>query len=1479
MSNKSSTHSNNEKKAYNNSVQFERSKQFLKQTELNLSTTNNIIESYNKNSKGYVFNIFSLNGVKYKPSSTNSQCYIRYQMTFLSKQNDFFGNLFKSEPKLIKINQKGYIEESNNSPLSFYFFSNFDEKQTSDLICLMVEVIISEISSTQMLPPKSLGWGYIVIKSNMEDDKKTYFNLYLGSMRDFKINKTLKLKEGSSVMHSCYRMSEIDNSSYLLPDFVILQGKYSNEIEKSIFALDSNLVPGLTENYFPEKFDLITSNIPVQPLENIYVKNIELTFPDLGEKEVLQFANKYFNSKIINSIHHQNSNNVSVFVKERRLICGYHNTWKFINSHGKENFTQLMYKNGVLISNNVQCIDNYFTPTAPDGLSGIIFELVYIISCNFNNSNQIPFEDLSLNLLTGFYVPSSEGISYNNYYTRVLMHPNMFSFSGEENFKFSLLDYPLPLELIISMNRDSFDKTYREEEINKLRNELEKLQIMYKELKKNENLENRNSVVKLESKIDYITSKLLENKQKLKDIYNKDDGGSSDFVVEVNKNLISSKVLKQGLQPILNKNIESLNSEIKNVNNPFSDNNVEEVQGLENSSNLIESNLNPKNNVSTNNVNENKAYESFLNNNKNQSMNNLSNINNFNNTNNLPINIQNQSNKNLISFENKIVSNENFNNTINNNINSNNILGNSNNYNINSNHLSNSNLYNDLENLSRDQLIQYIKRNESMNYSNNYNNPSYLYNNNIGNSYINSYQGYSREISSKDKAELLSKGALTLKNEEVNQGLVQFSLESELKSDLKAVQFIFHFMAYKPNTSNLNKINKNEDLRMKFEFSFWDFENLISDSTIIQKPENKIYSNNIPFILVKENFSDDKNVKLKINYDPNNDNFIDYRIFIEYLLSRNVFVRVFNSNSFLNYGYLKVPLKDFFRNGKSSKILQKEYELFDFNNHESLGHILLNISINSYNSKFIYDPLKFKQLSCVGGGSILSNKKKVVVRPMTINELTKEEKEIIGEDLLSKNNVLSTNSSIMNNKPIKLNIDPETQKKLRVLKYSNLVNKKDKYEITDPKNIERLQELKTKQDKEDKYFNTLELASKIKQIKKSKQIQSTIENSSKNSMNLTIIAGEPFFFNYIITNKGENEQSFRVVISRPNEISKNESEIPVKLVNDKILWNYIVNEEKNILLAPNNQDYDCITEDNYFILKSEEKIPLLFKVFSIDSSITNKCYTIWIYKGNEPIEYLQLSIVKVINLVDHKFEFNAPDNRSSILPIPNPFKYQNMNNNQRSNMSEVITKNQVSNHYHFKLDLDPTSNDFIIKYKPGEINNNHEFNFFIFLYLNEMRTKLYSTWEINIRTLETIDVQTKLGSKVLQKFKLELSERKTIQCYSSNNDIIYFTEKCSVPMITLPDIPNEIKFVVFPKKKSNLEEVLINVVDISNKILLKSVLVRVIPENPLFTHVVKIECNVGSVTHFKYEYQSKLNKWSIIKFESNDSEFLRVRFF
>jgi hypothetical protein len=227
------------------------------------------------------------------------------------------------------------------------------------------------------------------------------------------------------------------------------------------------------------------------------------------------------------------------------------------------------------------------------------------------------------------------------------------------------------------------------------------------------------------------------------------------------------------------------------------------------------------------------------------------------------------------------------------------------------------------------------------------------------------------------------------------------------------------------------------------------------------------------------------------------------------------------------------------------------------------------------------------------------------------------------------------------------------------------------------------------------------------------------------------------------------------------------------------------------------------------------------------------------------------------------------------LNIPNPFKNK-LIQSKEEDLTHQILKNQVSTNTAYMLQEDPTTRNFIIKCKPGETNDNKSFSFNIYLYKDDFRFNLISSWSIRVNFLETIDIHSQLGTKINQRFFVETNERKTIQCFSSNPELVMFNEKYSVPIILIPDIPNEMKFIVFPKKKDNISEVIINVVDIANKEIIKSILIRVIPEYPTFAHVVRIDCNVGTATHFKYEYTSKLNKWSTIKFESNDEDFLRI---
>lgn len=1523
-------------KATNVDNQITKIKKFARIVETNINNMHlpNLLS--NIPGKGYAFQIMSLNGIKHIVDPVNkNEFFLRFFVTYYSDQNEFYGNTAKS--KLIKItfSNTGYIQFENNNPFSFYFFDNIDKTNASK-VGIVTEAILMEFASDgRLVKNSSLGWGFFTISENMEKRDSQFFKLYSGTPRNLKFNRNLVNIEGATISYACFRYSEIDHANFLLPTNIFIPGRPEDnllmkqiskfdDVLKMAFNESCYLVPGLVMNSFPNNPSKAISeqDFKLVNFSDVYIKNIEMNMPVIVENNILDFARKYFHKKLNNS--QISINQINVMIKERKLRCCVHNTWKFINTNGIDNYTQLINRGGVLISNNVQFIDNFFEDE--EGRVSFVFELCYVLSTSTNNQqiqNNLR-ENLSLSLLQGFYLPSK--ITAENIFSSVFMLANVSTIYGDELFPLPVIDSPLKLNFIISKNKDFYNKTYKEEEITKLKNEIEGLsRKLAEEVKRG--LMNQNQFPdsektgKLEEKIKYLKGKLVDNQKSLKSVYDKEDP-NIDKIISSSNNV-----------NITNQNKPNFNIDNSNINaNNTLPNNFEMNKPLDTNMNLNKQEMRNDyqqkqiaNNINTNMnsmINKPLLSNTMENINSNYDLNKTNQINNIESTNNnMGMGMNNQNTMNNLSINNMSNNNYNLNETnpvlgrnfsfheqINNNANNKNYSNNNlsqtspdfsinkmNNYNtvpmnnINPNDIS-------INNLTKEQLINLLVNKEIQQQNNIYSQDPYSSNNFQYSTYnkFNYYDTQVREISKKDKANLISKGALTLNLEEPTENLTQFSLETELKLDQQAVTYLFHFIAYKPSSDILAKINNEQDSKILFIFSFWNFDNNFTDSAVIHKPENKIYSSSVPFVLVKEKHIDDKNIKVKLFHNPENDNFLDYRNFIEYLLTKQIFVQVVDSDNFFNLGYLKVPLKDFLRNSKSSKVIQKEYEMYDYYNHESKGFIIMSININGSNTKFNYNSLKFKQITSNNQNS-LTTKKKVTIRPMNIDSLTKEEKEIIGNDLLIKNNI-KTNTNYSNNsimqKPIKLNADPQTQKRLRVLKYSNLVNKNDKYSIKDPFDNQQLQELKTKQEKEDKYFNSLDLANKIKEIKKKQVIQQTLELNSKNALNISLVSGQPHFFNYVIKNDSNKEESFHIIVSKPVEpentktnFTKVSSEDSVKVINDPSTWAQIVEQEKHTLVPPKNNEYDCISEDLYFCLKPEEKVPLLVKLLSFDTSTSNKHFTIWVYKGKEPLEYLSITLVKVYSMPDHQFEFNVPDNRASVLKIPNPFKVntnimlRNQGNHPNSsNLTDKILNNQISTHYAYKLVSDPTTNNFVIKYKPGEVNDNKDFTFNVYLYTSELKHKLYANWEITIKSLETIDVQTQLGSKVLQRFFVESSERRTIQCFASNSDVVYFTEKCSAPMIMVPDIPNEIKFVVFPKKKEDLYEVIINVVDISNKLIIKQMLVRVIPENPIFSHVVRIDCNIGSVTHFKYEYQSKLNRWAIIKFESNDEEFLRVRY-
>ena len=70
-------------------------------------------------------------------------------------------------------------------------------------------------------------------------------------------------------------------------------------------------------------------------------------------------------------LNEPNANNINI--RERRLNFGINNTYKFINTNGKENFVNLTKKENTLFFKGTTHIDNYLN----DEFCAFIFELNY----------------------------------------------------------------------------------------------------------------------------------------------------------------------------------------------------------------------------------------------------------------------------------------------------------------------------------------------------------------------------------------------------------------------------------------------------------------------------------------------------------------------------------------------------------------------------------------------------------------------------------------------------------------------------------------------------------------------------------------------------------------------------------------------------------------------------------------------------------------------------------------------------------------------------------------------------------------------------------------------------------------------------------------------------------------------------------------------------------------------------------------------
>ena len=174
----------------------------------------------------------------------------------------------------------------------------------------------------------------------------------------------------------------------------------------SIILSYNESLPGLKLRYLP-KYSNLNDTLKTVDFISAFVKNIVIEINPGLEEQIIEFGKGYRSQKYKVP---EDEFNTKVYIKERRIKCGMHNTWKFINSNGLQNsITLTKISKNKLESSGTLMIDNFFSD--PQSCGAIILELEYILTIQING----PQKEDNLSLVLGYHIYVPEKINEGNY--------------------------------------------------------------------------------------------------------------------------------------------------------------------------------------------------------------------------------------------------------------------------------------------------------------------------------------------------------------------------------------------------------------------------------------------------------------------------------------------------------------------------------------------------------------------------------------------------------------------------------------------------------------------------------------------------------------------------------------------------------------------------------------------------------------------------------------------------------------------------------------------------------------------------------------------------------------------------------------------------------------------------------------------------------------------------------------------------------
>ena len=679
-----------------------------------------------------------------------------------------------------------------------------------------------------------------------------------------------------------------------------------------------------------------------------------------------------------------------------------------------------------------------------------------------------------------------------------------------------------------------------------------------------------------------------------------------------------------------------------------------------------------------------------------------------------------------------------------------------------------------------------------------------------------------------------------------------------------AESFKILFFAFLPQ-NGLDNLNSIPDF-INFRFSFWDFGEFYTPPCFLEKPEkfeinHLLTSPHLPITQYNMEEKREEDAIIEINYDPSINNYISYKTFLSYLVFRELFVEIYDFEKKMPFGYFKFPLSKFLRPyQKNFSSEQLEVKVFDNFTHEQKGNIILDLESKERKTKMPFNILmQSNNLNFMDSNYINKNE--------NIKKST-----IANEDPDNKNKI-SKKMQKEEEKDYNKNID---RIKLSIIGNNTFLSQTNNYKKINSK------------------FYDIDNDKKLIIYKAIKNF-----NEESNIMNISLIQGEPHFFNFIIHNDSSIEQKYFIKISSDNNryINTSKNDYILSFIHNAKEWEYIT-MIKNLKI-PNN--YQSISENGYFILGPNKTLPLLFKCLSYKSYNglekdfqTNHTAIIYDIKGVAKY-YIKIKIEKVFPIIDFEFYYRIQKGTNKAIEFINPYKNSNILKSKQLLKNCVFINGNNTKYNIPKIEMDEKTNDFyfIFNYNSDfadnstltttdeitknnkAINTNIDLDLssnkkLLFLYKDKYGAQLLLTYRFFLLIYEYINISYDFGTRMKNYLSITNTEEEAtkFKFYSGDINEIYIDEKYKKGVLVQKNDTFKIEYTLLLAKISNIKEIQINCINNKNKEIYKAWIIKpnITKVNFIQTLTVNYIKEINNDIKTTFEYKNPLNFPCIINF-------------